>query len=149
MRAPTREDIEVLVANMRPADMAELLATHDCDPREALQRAVDMSPHCWTMEVNGEVGFIGGFVPVSLLGGVGSPWLLGTTTLYRFPGAHTRIAARYRDIGLGLYSTLVNYVDARNTTSIRWLRRLGFQIADEATPYGPRRVPFYRFELRA
>lgn len=149
MREPTREDVDILVANMRPADMAELLATHDCDPHHALLHAISISPHRWAMDVNGELGFIGGFVPVSLLGGIGSPWLLGTTLLNRYPGALTKVAMHYRDIGLGLYPVLTNYVDARNTKSIRWLRRLGYTIADEATPYGPQRMPFYKFELRA
>ena len=41
---------------------------------------------------------------------------------------------------------MFNYVDARHTDAIRWLKWLGFEF-DEAAPYGPFDLPFYRFTM--
>jgi hypothetical protein len=149
VRAPRREDIATLVANLRALDRQEIDASHGGDPHEAVRHALAVSPHRWAMEVDGELALLGGVAPVSLVGGIGSPWLLGTRVLERRGGVLTRVCLGYRDLALGLYPVLVNYVDARNTNSIRWLKRLGFAVADEPTPYGPQRMPFYRFELKA
>jgi hypothetical protein len=148
MRAVTRADVEALAADMRFLDRQELEASHGGDLVVAVQHAVDVSTACWAMLVDGELAMLGGVAPLSLVGGVGSPWMLGTTLLDRSPGALTRIGVVYLRIVLGLYPELVNYVDARNVKSIRWLRRLGFQIAAEPIPYGPKKLPFYRFDMR-
>jgi hypothetical protein len=149
VRAPRRADIAQLAATLRPADRAELEASHPGDPLDAIRHALAVSPHRWAMEVDGQLALLGGVAPVSLVGGIGSPWLLGSTVLERKGGVLTRVCLGYRDLALGLYPHLVNYVDARNATSIRWLRRLGFEVADTPTPYGPKGLPFYRFELRS
>lgn len=148
MRAVTRADVEALAANMRFLDRQELEASHGGDLVQAVQHAVDVSTACWAMLVDGELAMLGGVAPLSLVGGVGSPWMLGTTLLDRSPGALTRIGVEYLRVVLGLYPELVNYVDARNVKSIRWLRRLGFRIAAETIPYGPQKLPFHRFDMR-
>jgi hypothetical protein len=43
---------------------------------------------------------------------------------------------------------LVNFVHAENTTSVRWLRRLGFTV-HEAQAFGALGEPFHPFEMRA
>lgn len=149
MRWPTLADIEHLAANLRACDRRELEASHGPDMLAAVQHAVAVSTHCWAMIVGGELALIGGAAPVSLLGGIGSPWMLGAEHLDRVPGALTRMGKEYRDICLAAYPHLVNYVDARNVKSLRWLRRIGFQIAAEPIPYGPFRMPFYQFEMRS
>jgi hypothetical protein len=147
MRAPRRADIADLVANLRPGDRDELDASSAGDPHEAVRLALAISPHRWAFEVGGRLVILGGVTAVSLVGGIGSPWMLATNSASG--GVLTRVGKQYRDLALGLYPVLMNYVDARNTTSIRWLRRLGFSIADEPVPYGPRGLPFYKFELRS
>ena len=49
---------------------------------------------------------------------------------------------------LKTYRVLTNYADARNTTAIRWLRWLGFNILP-AIPFGLDGLPFHPFELGA
>lgn len=149
VRPPRRADIPVLVANLREADRQELEAARGGEPHEAVRSALALSSHRWAMDVDGNLGLVGGIVTVSLLNGIGSPWLLGTTELDRIPGALTKIGLRYRDVALGLFPELVNYVDARNVKAIRWLKRLGFTVSDTPVPYGVSRLPFYRFELRS
>lgn len=44
------------------------------------------------------------------------------------------------------HQVLVNYVDARNVSAIRWLAWLGFTI-DSAVPYGVQGLPFHKFHM--
>ena len=39
----------------------------------------------------------------------------------------------------------MNYVDERNTTSIRWLKHLGFVLIKRIEDYGVGKKPFYEF----
>lgn len=148
MRAVTDGDILELAAGMRRADRQEIMASSGPDILATVRRAVASSTACWSVYVGDVFVMIGGVAPLSLLGSVGSPWMLGTEALEKVPGALTRVGIQYLQIVLGLYPELVNYVDARNIKSIRWLRRLGFTIADQPIPYGLQRLPFYRFEMR-
>jgi hypothetical protein len=148
MRAITRADVLALAECMRFLDRQELEASHGGDLVVAVQHAVDVSTSSWAMCVDGVMVMLGGVAPLSLLGGIGSPWMLGTEGLNSVPGALTRIGVEYLRIVQDSYPILINYVDARNTKSIRWLRRLGFKVADDPIPYGPQKLPFYQFELR-
>lgn len=148
VRPPTRADIGTLVAHLRPGDRQELEASNGGDLHDAVRHALHISAHRWAMDIDGELALLGGVAVVSLLTGTASPWLLGTTVLDARGGVLTRVGLRYRDLASGLYPHLVNYVDARNVKSIRWLKRLGFTVAAEPVPHGPKGMPFYKFELR-
>ena len=90
-----------------------------------------------------------GAVPASLLGGVGVPWMVGTTALNRMRGQKALLrASRATIAGLSArYDVLANMVDARNGAAIRWLRWLGFDVLPPI-PHGPDRLPFHPFILR-
>jgi hypothetical protein len=45
------------------------------------------------------------------------------------------------------HSFLENWVDARNVTSIKWLKWCGFDFDDPA-PFGVEQLMFHRFEMR-
>lgn len=128
MRPATAEDAKALAHRLRASDREEVLATHT-DVEEALRGAIAGSAICM-------VGELGG-VPVVILGcgqhvqnpGVGVPWLLGTDELHRLPGALTGLGKRYVAHFLERWPRLLNFVDERNTASVRWLLRLGFHVA--------------------
>ena len=71
-----------------------------------------------------------GVAPVSVLGGVGSPWLIGTGAIADVSRQFVRECRGYVDQMHNVYPELVNFVDTRNAASIRWLRWLGFEIQD-------------------
>lgn len=148
MRDVTPADVLALADDMRFLDRQELEASHGANILPAVQRAVDISTKCWAVYVNDTLVMLGGVAPICMLTGIGSPWMLGTDALENVPGALTRVGVEYLRVVQGIYPELVNYVDARNVKSIRWLRRLGFTIAPHTTPYGPKGLPFYRFEKR-
>lgn len=144
-RRATLADAQALVADMRPADRDEITASSGPNLLATVQRAIGETPDCVACEFGGRLVSIGGAVPLSLLSGEASPWMLGTSLFQRFPGRLTRAARTYLARMQQTYPHLVNYVDARNVQSVRWLRRLGFEI-HPAAPHGVAGLPFHRFE---
>jgi hypothetical protein len=148
VRALLPGDIQHIAANLRAADREELMASHgECEPLDAISKAVLMSSHFWTL-ADYEPLAVFGVTPLSLMGGSGAPWLLGTGRVFTARSALVRDGRRYVQRMLAVYPHLYNYVDARNTRSVRWLARLGFHIHAPA-PYGVAGLPFHRFEMRA
>lgn len=141
-------DAAELIANLRASDLAECLAYGRDDVGAGIEASVRRSVLCWTGLVDGQVAAIIGVAPVNILTGMGSPWMLGTPLLDRHHRVLVRRTPEYISRMLKAFPHLVNFVHAKNTTSVRWLRRLGFTL-HEAVPYGPLGEPFYPFEMRA
>lgn len=141
-------DAELLIAQLRPADRAECLAYGRPDLAAGIRNSVHRSLLCWTGWVDGELAAILGVAPLNLLTGLGSPWMLGTPVLDRHQRVLVRNTPEYIARMLEAFPHLVNVVHAKNTTSVRWLRRLGFTLHD-AVPYGPLGEPFHPFEMKA
>lgn len=140
--------MEAVLAGLRQADRDEVLASAGDVERTVLESPKHSN---WTLTflVNGEIACVMGLAPLDgLLGTRGVPWLLGTDVLDRHPGALMKTCPRYIAGMLGSYPHLLNFVDARNTRSIRWLKRLGFKIYP-AVPYGVSQLPFHLFEMKA
>lgn len=141
-------DADLLIANLRPSDMAECQAYGRDDIGAGIRSSVNRSVLCWTGLVDGELAAIIGVAPINVLGGIGSPWMLGTPLLDKHQRVLVRRTPAYIAQMLQAFPHLVNFVHAKNTTSVRWLRRLGFTL-HEAVPYGRLGEPFHPFEMRA
>lgn len=148
IRQTRPDDADALFENLRPADRAECLAYGDEDILPGIRDSVRRSMLCWSGFVDGELAAILGVVPLNFIGGVGSPWMLGTTVLDRHARVLVRETPDYIARMLRAFPHLVNFVHAENTTSVRWLRRLGFTLHEPA-PYGRAGALFHRFELKA
>ena len=111
----------------------------------ALEDSVAVSRICRTIVLGGAPAAIFGAADANACS-PGVAWLLGTDKITEHPRAFW-LASRE---GLGLlftwYDQLFNYVDARNTASLRWLKRLGARIAP-AVPFGIDARPFHYFEF--
>lgn len=142
------DDIDVLFANLRASDRAECEAYGDYDIREGIRASAARSLLCWAGVIDGKLAGIMGVAPVSVLNGVGSPWMLGTPVLDAHHRVLVRESARYIPRMLAAFPHLANRVHAKNTSSVRWLRRLGFTL-HPPTPYGARGELFHLFEMRA
>lgn len=145
IRQATVEDALDLAPRLRQADRDEVWASGRKTPERALLVSLGMSSHAWTGLVDGKVVCMWGCGPASMLDRVGVPWMLGSDDLLKHQKAFLRRNREYVDAMLLCYTRLVNWVDARNTVSIRWLRWLGFEIGD-AAPHGALKMPFHRFE---
>ena len=141
-------DAARLSANLRPADLAECRAYGRTENTAAIESSVRRSLLCWTGLVDGELAAIFGVAPVDLLGGIGSPWMLGTPVLDRHSRVLVAATPYYINRMLDAFPHLINCVHTKNHTSVRWLRRIGFTL-HEAIPYGAPGETFYPFEMRA
>lgn len=141
-------DAAELAANLRPSDLAECQAYGREDIATGVIASADRSMLCWTAFIDGDLAAILGCAPINMLTGIGSPWMLGTPVLDRHQRVLVRETPEYIAKMLNAFPHLVNFVHAKNTTSVRWLRRLGFTL-HPAQPYGALGEPFHYFEMRA
>lgn len=137
----------MLAADLRPSDAHEIIAAAGPDTLGTIRSAISSSSHVTVAEHGGRLVSIFGLAPVSLVSGIGSPWMLGTPALANLRCPLARIARRYIAEGLAIYPVLSNWVDDRNTESIKLLSWIGFDIG-EPEPYGVARLPFRKFEMR-
>ena len=142
----SKNHIKAISANMRPADCAEAWAAALLSPEEALRQSLAASPLAWTLLADEK--------PVCMFGAattktatIGRPWLLGTPDIERYATAFVKLNQIYLLAMLDRFPVLTNHADARNKTSIRWLRWLGFSIG-RSVPKGPFNHPFHPFEIR-
>ena len=137
-----------LAPRMRAADVREIEAVNGATPLEALRTSLARSTEAWAGTVDKEVACIFGVGPLSLLGGEGCPWLLGSDLVERkalaFARRNRAMVARW----LQTFPVLRNVVDARNTRAICWLGWLGF-VLQPSVPYGIARLPFHPFARSA
>lgn len=144
-RAPRDGDVAELLANLRPADQAEVDAL--IGPGEIAKKlpgSVKDSILAWTVEADGQVVCMLGLTAASLLGDHGFPWMLGTPLVDVHRRGLVRAAPSYIAKMLAIYPTLLNAVDARNTKAIGWLKRVGFTLLPPQ-PLGVAGLPFHTF----
>lgn len=140
----TNRHIDELVENMRPADLDELDAATSLPIRDVIAASVKHSALSATVMVDGEVACILGVCPVSILGGHGIPWMLGTKVVDRNAKSLWKTLRPVCDEIQEAFSFLENYVDARNLKAIRVLKAMGFNV-EPAKPWGHKGLPFHRF----
>lgn len=142
------EHVAPMLPIIRQADIDELWAANRVSPDYALRRGIACSTLSWTGTVDGRPVCIFGVAPASLLGSVGVPWMIGTQEIDSHAKAFLRRNKAYVEHMAELYNYLVNFVDARNTRAIGWLKWLGFTV-HEAKAHGPDGLPFHLFDMRA
>lgn len=152
---------DVLIREASPADAAALVADlRACDRTEseaygfpfgteiAISFSIRNSLKSWSAFVDGDLACIFGVGVVSLLGGEGAPWMMGTTRLDRSSRILQRLSPPYIAEMLKLFPYLRNHVYVGNRSSIRWLQRLGFTFYPPE-PFGARGKMFHPFDMRA
>lgn len=147
LHPPTPYDLAYISRNMRAPDRAECIAS-GADPETIIFSSSAMSTHLLCASVGGEPACVFGLVPLSILSGIGCPWLLGTDLVYANGRALIRGTRAYIPEMLRAYPCVMNHVHARNEVAVRWLHHMGFtlQPAKEHGPYGEL---FHLFEMRA
>ena len=150
-RASVPADIQVVAANMREADRAELKASGRESPQESLLTGLLFSRPCLTScMANGDITAMWGVVPGN--DGAGAIWLLGTNVMAE--AIESSAAARLRFIRMAkeqidkmhqTYPVLWNRVDARNEAHVKWLQWMGFTFIAEHPNYGAEGRRFLEF----
>lgn len=147
VRDATLEDAKELAPRLRQADLDEVRAACDHGPEEALVHSIKNSRFPKAGLVDGELVCLFGVGSNTLLSTSGSPWLLGSDKIVKHARAFLKGSRIYLRDMKEEYGYLVNYVDARNTHSVRWLKWLGFEIS-KPVPFGPYGVLFHKFEIQ-
>jgi len=139
------EHVDAVLAELRPQDHEELLASGGPDIRGTLLRGLTMSDEAMVaIDVYGRTLCVFGICPVNLMSDEAAPWLIGTVHLEQHTATLARVGRMYVRRWAAVYRRLSNHVDARNKWSIVWLKRIGFKM-DKAQPFGVAQMPFHRF----
>lgn len=145
--APCDHDMQLLADGMRERDVDEIAAASGRDPLSSIRRSVDASVWSRAFFLDKRLMCIAGLALFDN-GRLAAPWALSTSALDEHPREFITHSRGVVSDMLAIHPHLFNFVDARNTRSIRWLRRVGFTI-HPATPYGVSGLPFHPFEMRA
>ena len=136
----------VISKSVRPEDAEEIWVSTLQTPADAMRLGMEYSEESYAGYANGIPVCMWGVVKECLLFNNGTPWMVASSKLDD-PDITRAFLRRCRNGLMDMfknYDTLENYVDARNTRSIKWLKFMGFQIG-EPEPYGVLQMPFHRF----
>lgn len=129
-----------IAAHMRQQDLDEIEAMGS--GADALHLSIQLSSHGYCiMDRDGKPCAMFGAAPHPLPG-VGVVWMLGTDGIRREAVGISRRTRRYFNELNTAYPVLWNYIDARNTVSLRWLRWGGFKLLSDVDINGH---PFHLF----
>jgi hypothetical protein len=142
----TAEDVAHILPIVRQADIDEITEALGIPMETALHDAIAGSLNAKQIVVDGLVVAVFGDAPFSILCSIGVPWLISTIHVEKHARAFLKVCRPEVQGMLTRHQHLMNYVDARNTAAIRWLKWLGFSFG-QAAPYGARRFPFHPFTL--
>lgn len=147
IRPASFTDVDPIASRMREADRREVWAVGLLTPERALAESLRFSNRAWTLLIEDRPAAMWGCSSQSALTRTGSVWMLATDDLAIIPIRAVQESRRSIKTMLQLFDVLVNWVDARNELSIRWLRWLGAEF-DAPRPFGALGLPFMRFEVR-
>ncbi len=127
MLASTGSDVHEFAPRLRAEDRAEVLAL-GFTPVDGLLQSIAGAQEAWTYRADRQIICMAGVTPLSLIGRVGVPWLLGSELVLQHRRAFMIETRRMVADWLTRFDVLRNVVDARYEAAIRWLRWLGFKI---------------------
>ncbi len=136
-----------IAENVRDEDREEMWAATLQTPGRALRMGWLYSDQCLTGMIDGKPVCMWGVLGESFVTNHGTPWMVAAKGIDDNAMMFLRhCKGPVMDLLRG-YDTLENYVDARNTRSITWLKWLGFTV-EEPRPYGALNMPFHRFFMQ-
>lgn len=138
------EDAFSLAPRLREADKQEIAAAVGMDPLGGLLHSMSMSRPSLTMVMDGlpPLGMFG-LVPEGD-GFAAAVWMLASEDIAKNPMTFLRNGIKWVKDANRKHKVLYNYVDARNTLHIKWLRWMGFVFINKHF-IGPENRPFYEF----
>lgn len=137
-------DCESIAPRLRSTDVEEIKLSTGLNPLDALKKSVDISSKKWSIISKGRVIAIFG---VAVRGSTGVPWLLSSDELFTIRKSFWAGCGQYIKAMSNGCELLSNYVWVENTTSIKWLKRMGFDFSDPVS-YGVSGKKFFQFFMR-
>lgn len=142
------DDIVELIENIRTGDRAELWQLGRFTPEAAIRGSVAASgDRCAAAhDRHGALIAIFGVSPVSVLGSLGAPWMLGTSLVSQHRKELLHWSKDVLDVMFAEFNELLNIVWRGNTTSVRYLKALGFQFS-ETQRHPATGAEYYKFSM--
>lgn len=150
VRDVTDEDIAYVARWMRERDKLEVWASDRMEPLEAIKESVHLSHFVKVFVIDGKPAAIYGVADLqpNLVGTrFGVPWVLTTEVVSRNPREFIRASRRILPTLFNGYDVLLNYVDVRYVSAVRWLKSLGFWVG-APVPFGVAGELFHPFVLK-
>jgi hypothetical protein len=147
---PAHSDHLLWMANNMSEEDREECAAMGLGPLQALQIGLEHSVTAWTalkVPEHRPLCMFGVMPMEGILSGMGAPWFLSTPELRKYAVRFLKDCDPYLNRMLDIFPTLVEYVDARHTRGIKWLKWLGFTLTGPE-PWGPFGLYFYKATLR-
>ena len=144
-RPANADDVYVLYPKIRQVDIEEVDATIGLNIKDALMSSYQNSNETHTMVADD--GDLLGMFGVSQTADplIAVVWMLCTERLPQYSKTFIKLSKQWVKEQNKKYSILMNYVDARNITSIKWLKHLGFVLIKRVEEFGVGKKPFYEF----
>jgi len=144
VRQAIRADVAHLAPKVRKADREEVKASDNISIGEALLAPFKYK-HAITFSVIGteeeHVIAMFGSVP-SPEEGYGVAWLLSSDELFNYKKEFIKQCPKWvKELGTP-YKAVFNFVDVRNTKTLKWLKYLGFKQMETVENYGHAKRPF-------
>ena len=118
---PLKPEHAAIVPYLRKADIDEITAFSGISPDLAVSFSIATSERAFAAILDDRLCAVFGVCH-------GVIWLVGTNEITQHPVTFYRASRKiFKAISSG-YSRLENYVDTRNSLSLRWLEWLGFDI---------------------
>ena len=140
-RDTTVDDISYVSFNMRKSDIAEVKASSNRKPMDALVRGLHLSAICKSIVVNE--------IPIAIYGVVetgedsAAVWMLGTNDILKYARPWLRQSKEAMDDINKKYPLLYSFVDVRNDLHIKWLKWVGYKFIVKHDNYGYEQRLFY------
>ena len=145
VRPAILKDALELAPNMRKDDRAEIMASDNMSPLQALVVPFTIKgARIYSIIGTKEEGVIGMFGSTpSSEPDFGIAWLLSSDKLAKNHARQFLKECPYwvAQMGEG-YRHLYNFVDKRNWVALKWLQLLGFTAREEFPTYGHKQIPF-------
>lgn len=137
------EDVPVLAANLREADVAEIKASSGRDPEEAIQIGVLTGANVICLHDDTPVAIYG--VSPSHVPSLGLIWMVATTDFSLLTRQFLRECRQGMTDLCRDYRLVMNFTDARNHVHHRWLKWMGFTFIKRHEEFGAGKRPFFEF----
>lgn len=145
IRRATEADAVSLAPRLRSADRDEIRATLGMTPEVALPLFTG-GEHVWVaVGPDGVVEGIFGIDPVHNNPHLGIVWMVSSSAIMKYRRELIGLTPKWLKRLHRIRPLIGNHIDARNTTHIRWLKRMGFSFLRTHPEFGVEKRPFHEF----
>lgn len=135
------EDVKELTPNLRQADINEVTALGS-EPYKSLLKGFIFSDKCFSAKLQNKTIGMFGVSSYNMPKGFGVIWFLGSDECTKHPVTFVKQGIKYINKYLLKYDILLNIVDSRNTSHIKWLKAIGMTVTN---PTNINNIKFYQF----